>query len=183
MFHTCNKSILKVVGVPTLNISHLNCFLIVNSTKYQLHFLGIKSTSQTFQKRWNKLEQWKAWRRTDYLASSFAPNILNKHFQTPQHGRRDRKRNWKREEEQQGEMQKGRRKSSWSTQGPAYLALLSCLWYASTCWYYLARSSWWGVGRGFHCDQAGASQPPLSGCFGTVTHHPTSVPSKKESLS
>lgn len=28
---------------------------------------------------------------------------------------------------------------------------------ASTCWYYLGRSSGWGVRRGFHCDQAGAS--------------------------
>lgn len=28
---------------------------------------------------------------------------------------------------------------------------------ASTCWYYLGRSSGWGVRRCFHCDQAGAS--------------------------
>lgn len=35
---------------------------------------------------------------------------------------------------------------------------------ASTCWYYLGRSSGWGVRRGFHCDQEPLSLSPSYLC-------------------
>lgn len=66
-----------------------------------------------------------------------------------------------------GREERGRKKEIlWSMEhsGACLLGASFMFVCASTCWYYLGRSSGWGVRRGFHCDQAGASLS-LSPCY------------------
>lgn len=95
----------------------------------------------------------------NFLSICPLPQTLHKHFQTRRYRGRNGKRDWKRK---RGGADRWGKKRGTKPSGACLLGSPFMFVYASTCWYYLGRSSWRGVDRGFNCDQPGV---PLSLCF------------------